>query len=162
MNSNRIKRLVRSRKKPVDLATQWRTDPIPPRASPFPKSRVAPANGAWRSLTVSDGKEEFLVLTQAQDDWENYKSLLAVRDGEAWQVLVRLEYHGSHPGLHIHDWCGESEMPSGPRSMNPPSRRPDIRQRHRHRRRFNRATFWHLTLEKFGVALFGSEQGDLL
>jgi len=158
-----LKALVRTPKRAIALATSWRSDQITPRLSPFPKSRPGPPGGVWRSVvTVAPDGQRFMIFAQVQEGRENFKAVLAVDNNGSWQVMTRLEYHGSHPGLHIHDWCGETGVPFGGRSFDAPHRRPSAGAHHRRNPILNRATFWKLALDKFWVIPFGTEQEDLL
>jgi hypothetical protein len=102
------------------------------------------------------------VFAQVQEGRENFKAVLALEHNGGWQILIRLEFHGSHPDLHIHDWCGTEEVPPGGRSFDAPHRRPRARTRHRQTATMTRAGFWKLALERFRVLPFGAEQEDLL
>lgn len=103
-----------------------------------------------------------MVFAQVQEGRENFKACLALESEGAWQVLVRLECHGSHPGLHVHDWCGTTQPPTGGRSFEAPNRRPRIGSRHRRTQMLSRASFWKLALRCFRVIAYGSEQEELL
>jgi hypothetical protein len=119
-----VKSLVRAPKRVTGEATRWRTEPISPRFRFFPKSRPAPPGGVWRSVTSLSNEHKFMLLVQVQEFREDFKAWLAREEGSGWQVLVRLEYHGNHPGLHVHDWCGAAPLLTGARSIGAPNRRP--------------------------------------
>ncbi len=157
-----LKTLVRLPKLATDGPTLWRNDPISPRLSPFPKTRPAPAGGVWRSLTAAAETQMFMVFSQVQEGRENFKAYLALEQDGVWQVLVRLENHGGHPGLHVHDWCGTGEPPIGGKSFEAPNRRPKASSWHRHTEVLSRASFWKLALDLFRVIPYGSDQGELL
>jgi len=152
--------LVRLPKAPEGEPTRWRIDVITPRFSPFPKSRPSPPGGMWRSLIATAEGHRFMVFAQAQEERENFKACLALERDGVWQVLVRLEYHGGHPGLHIHDWCG-TPPPIGGKSFEAPNRRPRAGSRHRRVKTLTRANFWRLALDCFRVIPF-ARQGELL
>ena len=103
-----------------------------------------------------------MVHAEVQEGRENFKAILAVEGEAEWRVLARLEFHGSHPGLHIHDWCGIETPPIGGRSIDAPYRRPPARTYHRRMNTPSRAAFWRLALDCFRVIPYGSEQEDLL
>lgn len=147
-------------KKATEPAMRWRSDPIVPRLGPFPKTRPAPPGGVWRSLRALADEHRFMVFAQVQEGRENFKACLALEQDSSWRILIRLEYHGSHPGLHIHDWCG-AVPPLGGKSFEAPYRRPKVGFFHRRVEVPSRATFWTLALNCFRVAPKG-EQGELL
>ena len=157
-----LKALVHLHKEADAPATRWRTDEIQPRYSPYPKTRRPPANGSWRSLIASAGNDQFMVFAQVQEHRENFKAWLALRHGEEWRILVRLEYHGDHPGLHVHDWCGVKAPPIGGKSIDAPHRRPATGARHRQCEVPTKTSFWMLALNTFRVIPYGTEQEDLL
>ena len=103
-----------------------------------------------------------MVFVQVQERRENFKACLAVEQGSDRRVLVRMEFHGSHPGLHIHDWCGTDDPPIGGRSFEAPNRRPLGPSRHRQQMPPSLAGFWKLALDRFRVIPYASEQEDLL
>ena len=103
-----------------------------------------------------------MVFVQVQEHRDDFKAWLALKQDDTWRVLVRLEYHGSHPGLHVHDWCGEAQPPIGGRSIDAPIRRPGTAARHRRTEPYSRAAFWKLALDSFQVIPFASDQEDLL
>ncbi len=157
-----LKSMVLMPKQSAALPTRWRADAIVPRLSPFPKSRPAPPNGAWRSLLAGAKGYRFMVFAQVQEGRENFKACLALEQSGIWQVLVRLESHGGHPGLHVHDWCGTPQPPIGGKSFDAPNRRPRSRSHHRRIYPLTRATFWRLALDCFRVVPSGSDQEELL
>lgn len=160
--SAELKALVHVLKTPEALATRWRADTINPRHSPFPKSRPAPPGGVWRSVVAKAGEHRFMVFAQVQEARENFKACLAVEHESEWRVLVRMEFHGGHPGLHIHDWCSNDDPPVGGRSFEAPYRRPLARSRHRQLGVPSLSGFWKLALDRFRVIPYASEQEDLL
>jgi hypothetical protein len=102
-----------------------------------------------------------MIFVQVQEGRENYKAFLAFKNQETWQLLLRLENHGSHPGLHIHDWCGTASAPGGGKSFDAPNRRPKASSLHRRVPALSRATFWKLALDRFRVIPSGSDQEEL-
>jgi len=113
-------------------------------------------------LIATAAEQRFMVFVQVQEGRENYKAILALEQGTAWQVLVRLENHGGHPGLHVHDWCGAHQPPIGGKSFEALNRRPKASSRHRRVVPLSRAIFWKLALDHFRVLPLGSEQEELL
>jgi hypothetical protein len=80
--------------------------PDQPAVQSFPEEPPRTPGGFWRSVTSLSNEHKFMLLVQVQEYREDFKAWLAREEGSGWQVLVRLEYHGNHPGLHVHDWCG--------------------------------------------------------
>lgn len=103
-----------------------------------------------------------MIFAQVQEGRENFKACLALEQAGGWQVLVRLESHGNHPGVHVHDWCGTPQPPIGGRSFEAPIRRPLARAKHRRLEALSRASFWRLALDAFRVIPYGSDQEELL
>jgi len=104
---------------------------------------------------------DFMVFAQVQERRDDFKAWLALKQSDGWRVLVRLESHGNHPGVHVHDWCGVVNPPFGGQSIAAPYRRPKARNKHRRKLDFNRATFWDFALAHFRVTQ-SHEQGELL
>ena len=112
-------------------------------------------------MIVHAAAGRFIIFAQVQEGREDFKAFLAVDREDAWQVLVRLEYHGNHPGLHVHDWCGAGEVSVGGKSFEAPNRRPRTGKRHRRTDVLSRASFWKLALNRFRVIPYGSYQEEL-
>ena len=112
-------------------------------------------------MTATADAHTFIILVQVQEGWENYKAILALRHENVWQMLLRFESHGSHPGLHVHDWCGTENVPLGGKSVDAPNRRPKAESEHRRTPTLSRADFWKLALDQFNVVLSDPNQGEL-
>jgi hypothetical protein len=137
--------------KSMTTVTGWRQDRMTPRLSPFPKGRPAPPGGYWRSLFCQGGSQNFLLLAQVQENREDYRAWLCVQSAGTWQVLVRLEYHGNHPGLHVHDWCGVPQPPGGAQSIEMPNKRPRQHLKGRQRKPLTKGLFWTYALNLFRI-----------
>jgi hypothetical protein len=66
-------------------------------------------NYHWRVDVVQGGGQMFKVLTAFNPEIEEYRSWLAMVQGDSLVVLAQLEFHGTHPGWHCHVSCGEIE-----------------------------------------------------
>jgi hypothetical protein len=157
-----VKSPVRAPKRVTGEATRWRTDPISPRFSPFPKSRPAPPGGVWRSVTSLSNEHKFMLLVQVQEFREDFKAWLAREEGSGWQVLVRLEYHGSpRPTRSRLVWRRPvtDRCPLDRRAQSS----TDSASKHRHMLpTLSRAGFWGMALKYFRVIPYGSGQEELL
>ena len=159
-----IRRLIRLRKIADGRGElRWRTDVIPAAAFIFPKPRACPPNGAWRSLRAKSGGEEFTLLVLTQPQQAEMKAWLALRAPAGWVMIARLEQHGDHPGLHVHEGCGQEGLPLGPASINAiKGRRPKARSFHRHETLLDREQFFAEALRRFRIKADAlMRQGDL-
>lgn len=82
---------------------------------------------------------------------DNWKAVLAIEgNGEAF-VVCRFEYHGSHPGLHVHSDCQTSGLEKGAAGMNVRGRLPENGKQHRRKLPWTEATFWEAAKRFFRV-----------
>lgn len=66
----------------------------------------------WRVDGLETGERKFLLLTFFRADRENFGAWLAEQHlNDDILVLIRLEDHGTHPGLHVHVCCDPETLP---------------------------------------------------
>lgn len=70
------------------------------------------------------------MLVQFRKNKPNYKAWLAVKIGEDWAVMGRLEAHG-HAGLHCHLQCPDSGIFLGPIGLDNMVSIPNRKDHHR-------------------------------
>lgn len=156
-----VRALLRVAKTPRDPSPGWLAEPIPPGAFIFPKQRRPPADGAWRSLRLKAGMRDFSLLVLSQPDLHEIKAWLAYKFDGAWYVIARMEQHGDHPGIHVHDCCG-LPIPPGPPSISAANnRRPRGRGFHRSSRILSREEFYAFALKRFRIRTPFSGQESL-
>lgn len=156
-----VRALLRMSKTPRDPSRGWQVEPIPPGAFIFPKQRRPPPDGAWRGLRLKAGERDFSLLVLSQPDLNEIKAWLAYKHDGAWYVIARLEQHGDHPGIHVHDCCG-LPMPPGPPSISAANnRRPRGRAFHRLNHILSREEFYAFVLKRFRIRSVFSSQGSL-
>ena len=81
--------------------------------------------------------------------------------GGKGSLVVRLEHHGTHPGLHVHTSCQRSGIAVGPGGLDGLVRIPTVERPTYHRRKnaWTVNSFWHFALRFFRVE---EEKGMLL
>lgn len=113
--------------KTVVSDTGWKDDEdLQPRHAPyFTKTRPIRKHWKWRSVKAAseDGREFFLVILLNEQKGER-KSVLCEKGSSGASVIGRLEYHESHPGVHLHSDCGRSGLELGPTGMDKLQRFP--------------------------------------
>jgi hypothetical protein len=130
----RIRRII-SEPKVLESDTNWRTDDLQHRYSLiFDKTKPIRGGWQWRSVTASGtAGREYVFLTQCNPAKDNWKAWLIFKTPKGEPSLVsRLEYHGTHPGLHVHAHCERGGLEEGPSSIDgldriPPAHRPHRR-----------------------------------
>jgi len=156
-----VRRRVRSRKLVIGQPTRWSSEAVPPRLSPFVKSRPVPPAGEWRAAKASGMEGNFILLVQIQGQYDNFEAWLIHERDDGKRVIARLEHHGDHPGLHVHDWCGAPGVPPGPPSIQAPNRRPRARRLHRRDTvQWSRETFWLAACKRFSFEIGARQQRE--
>lgn len=154
----RVRSVVRQTKH-ISSETGWSESDLPPRFAPiYSKSLPMRAGWKWRSARLTAHEQHFILWVQCNPKRDNWKAVLAQeRNGEAF-VICRFEYHGSHPGLHIHSDCARSGLEKGAAGMNIGGRVPDTGRYHRRSVPWTESTFWEATKMFFRVKV---ENGPL-
>ena len=81
---------------------------MPKSAFPLSRSRSFQLGRKWRwrvDLLEIEGGEARL-LTALDPGTERFLAWLSVRRGDDFAIVARYEFHGDHPGWHIHSQCG--------------------------------------------------------
>jgi hypothetical protein len=139
----RIRKLV-SEPKVLTSDTNWRSDDMQHRYSwILEKTEPVRAGWRWRSATAAGpGGREYLLLTQCNPIRDQWKAWLIFRTSSGQASLVsRLEYHGTHPGLHVHADCERGGF-AGPSSIDHLARIPPVNRRHRRKITWREQSFW--------------------
>lgn len=114
----RIRHIITSQKV-IQTDTAWRTDAMPPRLSGiYPKSLPARAHWKWRSALAEDAKCEYILLCQVNESKANWLAWLIRKTAAGGSLISRYEYHGSHPGLHVHADCTRGGIDVGPSGLD--------------------------------------------
>lgn len=93
-----------------------------------------------------------MFLTQCNPGKDNWMAWLILKTASGRPSLVsRLEYHGSHPGLHIHAHCERGGVEEGPTSIDNLARIPPVNRPHRRKLTWRENTFWEQARRHFRV-----------
>jgi hypothetical protein len=161
----RLKALIRAPKHSVDVGT-WSLGKMP--ASAFPLSRSGKSmrlGGSWEWRIVkfqSDGGR-YRLLIAINLAKEQYHATLGCEYAKDMKVLATYEFHGTHPGWHVHSACGDiSNVPIGRYTGEWKTRIPRGRGLHR-RQDFNvtRENALSIACAFFGLHESDKAQGDL-
>lgn len=69
---------------------------------------------SWRIGKFYIGEQYFRVWVRFRADVEQYAAILGLEDSGDMTVLARYEFHGTHPGWHVHAACkNEQSIVSG-------------------------------------------------
>jgi len=114
----RVRHAVMERKS-ILSDSGWRHDDLPHRASGiYPKARPIRAGWEWRSVVTGGSVCEHIFLCQINEGKDNWKAWLIAMLPDGASVLARYEYHGDHPGFHLHAHCERGGIETGPTSIN--------------------------------------------
>ncbi|RWE97362.1 hypothetical protein [Mesorhizobium sp.] len=132
--------------------TGWRVDDIPPRFSGvYEKTRPNRNGWKWRSVLAQAADQEYIFLTQVHEQRDNWSAWLILKNEGGASIVDRFEYHGSHPGLHIHAHCERGGIEEGPSSINDLVRFPKASSRHRRLQTYRPASFWEQARSHFRI-----------
>jgi hypothetical protein len=128
---------IRSADKVVSDWGKWQTGGMPPSAFPLSKRRGRAyrvgSSYQWRVIQFSALGETCRVLIVYNAAKEQYGATLAIERDRDMIVVASLEFHGTHPGWHLHGACGDIDThPLG--SMRSPLQRRFPKPRVTHRR----------------------------
>lgn len=125
----RVRRLVRA-SKTISSDTKWKDGELQARHSGiYPKTMPSRPGWKWRSAIALDGDQEYILLCQINEGKDNWLAWLIRRTADGGSLVSRYEYHGNHPGLHVHADCERGGIELGPTSIKVPLRIPRVKYR---------------------------------
>ena len=133
--------------------TSWRTDDLQPRHSwIFEKTKPIRAGWKWRSTLAHGAQGEYIMLTQCnprRDEWKAW--LIYKKPAGNPSLVIRLEFHGSHPGLHVHAHCDRGGLEEGGSGIDGLARIPPADRSHRRVNAWREDTFWEMARRHFHI-----------
>lgn len=131
----RVQDLRKAHKTVVDWG-KWSSGKIPRTAFPLsrPRNRSFRLGSAyrWRVIRFESSGLSFRLLIAFHSQKEQYRATLALEHERDPSVLASYEFHGTHPGWHLHAACGDVEsVPKGVMSGPWQERYPRARLFHR-------------------------------
>ncbi len=112
----RLKAAIAAQKKVLDWG-KWRDGGKVPRSAFFlVKSNQFTFGKAyrWRVLKMEALGESFRLLIAYNPKKEQYYAYLGMESDSDMKLLLSYEFHGSHPGWHVHSACGDlQQVPVG-------------------------------------------------
>lgn len=147
----RIRRLI-TELKTQETDTNWRRDDMQPRHAPvFARTRPTPAGWQWRAAAAESDVRQYVLYAFCNPGRENWMAMLILRAESGASVIGRLEYHGSHPGLHAHAHCVRGGLEVGPSSIDNLARLPSSGTYHRRTVAWTENGFWEAARRFFRV-----------
>ncbi|WP_417794224.1 hypothetical protein [Terasakiella pusilla] len=135
--------------------TNWREDDMPPRHAPcYDKTRPIRNGWKWRSATaVDDQKKEYVLFANCAPKYNKWQAVLVLKTGNRnGSVIARYEYHGDHPGTHVHSCCDRSGLEIGSSGLGDLNRFPDAKSHHRRIEPLTENQFWEHAKAFFRVS----------
>jgi hypothetical protein len=122
--------------KSITKVGKWNDKKMPKTGNGFPlsKAKGLRVGGGWHWVIIEleAGKAECRLLVAYHPTKENYLAVLGYVVGTDTHVIAALEYHGTHPGWHIHGCCLTAKPGNVGRIHYPDmTRLPDGKGRHR-------------------------------
>lgn len=95
--------------KVVSKAGEWKSGKMTRTAFPLHRNRsfTLGTHWSWRVDVLDVEGTEMRLLTAFEPSKQNFLAWLSYKRGDSYVVLARLEFHGTHPGLHAHAVCDE-------------------------------------------------------
>jgi hypothetical protein len=148
----RIRKIIEETKI-LTADTNWKQEDLPPRYSViFEKTKPMRSGWKWRSVLAKSGEVEYVFLTQCNPKKDEWKAWLIRKLANGKSSLVsRLEYHGTHPGLHAHAHCDRGGFEEGSSSIDGLARIPAADRRHRRINAWRENTFWEKARKHFRI-----------
>jgi hypothetical protein len=112
----RVKDAIAARKKVLDWGNWREGGKVPRSAFYLVKSNQFSFGKAykWRVLRAEALGLFFRVLIAYDPRKEQYYAYLGMESGADIKLLISYEFHGTHPGWHVHSACGDiAEVPIG-------------------------------------------------
>lgn len=114
----RVRHLV-AEPKTISSDTRWRLDDMAPRFSGlYAKTKPIRAGWQWRSVIALSEHKEYIFLVQGHEEKDNWGAWLVLKTSGGHSLVTRFEYHGSHPGFHVHAHCERGGIEEGTGSIN--------------------------------------------
>lgn len=140
-------------KKAMKSDTLWSDKDMAPKHAPiYTKTKPMRAGWKWRSSRAlgNDGHEYimFAECNPFRDKW-NARLLLELPEGVS--VVARFEFHGSHPGLHVHAHCERGGVEAGASGLDNLARIPKADAVHRRTSKWTEKTFWEAAKRFFRI-----------
>ena len=147
----RVRHLV-ALEKLVESETAWSNKDMQPRHAPiYPKTKPIRAGWAWKSARCKADEQAYILLAECNPARDNWKAMLIVELTDGWSVVGRLEFHSSHPGLHIHSDCDRGGRETGAKSIDNLSRIPRANSFHRRSSAWTESSFWEAAKALFRI-----------
>lgn len=155
----RIRQYTRD-KKTIKTDTLWKSEDLPPRHSYiFTKTRLIRGSWQWRSAVAESSIAEYVLLALINPERDNWEARLILLNEGTGSVISRYEYHGSHPGLHIHAHCERGGIEAGSTGMDNLIRLPDVGSERQVNIAFRANTFWERAKRHYRIS---DKKGPLL
>lgn len=120
----RVRHLV-AQHKVLSGDTGWKDEDIPPRyTGVYSKTRPNRAGWRWRSAVAATEHNEYIFFTHIHVEKDKWNSWLVSKLDDGCSIVARFEYHGSHPGVHLHAHCDRGGIEVGPGSIDGLARIP--------------------------------------
>jgi hypothetical protein len=107
----RLRDVVLSAKSEIDYGQSWKPGPMPKNLFPLTKSgnrTLRFGSGyQWRLVTFTALSTSFRLLIAVSATKEQYYAHLGMVIAGDTRMLGSLEFHGSHPGWHLHAGCDD-------------------------------------------------------
>jgi len=147
----RVRNLIKERKT-QQSDTDWRRDDMQPRHAPvFTRTRPVRSGWQWRSAKAESVDRQYILYALCNPARDNWQATLILYAEAGASVVGRYEYHGSHPGLHVHADCERSGLELGSISVDNLPRRPPAQSFHRRTSAWTDTTFWEAARRFFRV-----------
>jgi hypothetical protein len=140
-------------KKQTQTDSKWSIKDLSPRYAPiYAKTKPIRAGWQWRSSKVSDAAGmDYILLAECNPRRDNWKAILISETSVGPAVVARFEYHGSHPGLHVHADCIRGGLETGAVGLDNLARIPPASSMHRRTSAWTEGTFWEAAKRFFRV-----------
>jgi hypothetical protein len=147
----RVRCLIKERKT-QESDTDWRRDDMQPRYAPvFARTRPVRSGWQWRSAKAESIERKYILNALCNPMRGNWQAILILCTDTGASVIGRYEYHGSHPGLHVHADCERGGLELGSISIDNLSRRPSAQSFRRRTTAWTANTFWEAARRFFRV-----------
>lgn len=97
------------------------------------------------------GDINFVLTAICNPGRDNWQAVLILETGEGPSVVSRFEYHGSHPGVHIHADCERGGIELGSIGLDNLVRVPGNNKPHRRVNGWTENTFWEAAKRFFHI-----------